>query len=145
MSHNFVFEVAIQKRFADFDMLKHVNNSIYPQYVEAARIDYFRKFIKTDLSKLLALTVELRIEYVRPAQFEDDLSVLMRTKSIGNSSMVLEYEVVNSNDKGIVYARGEVKQVSCDAKTLKPIRVPDETRMAIVELEGLSREEAHVG
>lgn len=144
MSNDFVFETAIQKRFSDFDMLQHVNNSIYPQYVEAARIDYFKKFIKTDLSKLLALTVEFQIAYVRPAQFEDDLAVVMRTKSIGNSSMVLEYEVINVREKSIVYARGEVKQVCCDARTLKPIRVPDETRLLVVELEGLSLDEAHL-
>ena len=33
----------IQIRFSDCDMLQHVNNAIYLQYFETARINFFRK------------------------------------------------------------------------------------------------------
>lgn len=144
MSTRFAFELLIQKRFADFDMFRHVNNTVYPQYVEASRLAYFGDFLSCDLSKVLGITVQFEIEYVRPAGFEDNACVLMRTKSIGNSSMVIEYEVANADDRNIVYARGEVKQVTCDALSGKPVRVPDSFRRKIVELEGMPIEEAHL-
>jgi acyl-CoA thioester hydrolase len=144
MSTRFAFELLIQKRFADFDMFRHVNNTVYPQYVEAARLSYFGEFLKVDLKKYLAFTVNFQIDYVRAASFDDSVCVLMRTKSTGNSSMVLEYEIANADDRNVVYARGEVKQVTCDAVTGKPVRVPDSFRRKIVELEGMPIEEAHL-
>ncbi len=144
MSHRFVYELKVQKRFSDFDMFRHVNNTVYPQYVEAARLDYFGNFLGSNLNELLAFTVQFHIEYVRPASFSDNCCVLMRTKSIGNSSIVLEYEVTNAEDRNIVYARGEVKQVTCEVKTGKNTRVPDAVRRKVVELEGMPPEEAHI-
>jgi acyl-CoA thioester hydrolase len=144
MSSRFIYELQIQKRFADFDMLRHVNNTTYPQYVETGRLGYFRDFLNFDITKHLAVTVQFEIEYVRAAEFSDNLSVLLKTKSIGNTSIVIEYEVVNSENRATVYARGSVKQVTCDARTGKPTRLPDSNRRVIIEKEGFPIEEAHL-
>ena len=37
----FVSDVPIQMRFNDVDALGHVNNSMYQQYFDLGRVDYF--------------------------------------------------------------------------------------------------------
>ena len=40
--------IPIQVRFSDIDMFHHVNNTIYPAYIELARLEYFREHIYMD-------------------------------------------------------------------------------------------------
>lgn len=144
MKTEYRFQTVIQKRLADYDIFRHLNNAIYPQYIETARFLYFGEFLRYDLTKYSGITVKFEIEYLRPADYADEVSVRIKTKELGRSSMVMEYEVVNAKDFSIVYARGEVKQVCCDVMTAKPIRIPDETRQAVLELECVEGDEEQV-
>lgn len=144
MKTEYRFEAKIQKRLADYDIFRHLNNAIYPQYIETARFMYFGEFLRYDLTKYSGITVKFEIEYIRPADYSDEVCVRIKTKELGRSSMVMQYEVVNAKDKSIVYARGEVKQVCCDAVTAKPIQIPEETRQAVMELEVVEEDEDKV-
>ena len=135
MKTEYRFETTIQKRLADYDIFRHLNNAIYPQYVETARFLYFGEFLDYDLSKYSGITVKFEIEYLRQADYADEVCVRIKTKELGRSSMIMQFEVGNARDKSIVYARGEVKQVCCDAFTAKPISIPDKTRQCVLDLE----------
>lgn len=135
--------IPIQVRFSDIDMFHHVNNTIYPAYIELARLEYFRDHIHMDLKKESAFTVSFEINYKRSASFDDKLEVLLRTEEIGNSSLLMDYAVVSSEDNSIVFAHGKVKQVHVDPKTGKVIKVSDEVRLKVLELEDLTKDDVY--
>lgn len=133
--------IPIQLRYSDTDMNGHINNCTYVNYVETARLEYFVNHVGFNFDEENAMTVQFEIEYKRPAKLTDKVVVLVRTEAIGNSSMSMEYAIVDEKDQGKVFAQGKVKQVVFSPMTGKPIRVSDRIRKKVVEIDGLTPEE----
>ncbi|WP_449435996.1 acyl-CoA thioesterase [Pedobacter steynii] len=55
---SFKYKTNIETRFADFDMMGHVNNATYFTYMEIARAKYWKQAVQWDWKKqvLLLLT-----------------------------------------------------------------------------------------
>lgn len=135
--------IPIQVRFSDIDMYQHVNNTVYPAYIELARLEYFRDHINADLRKESAFTVSFEINYKRSASFQDKLEVLIKTEEIGNSSLTMEYAVVSKADNSVIFAHGRVKQVHVDPKTGQVVSVSNIVRDKVMDLEDLPRDLAY--
>jgi len=45
---DFKYKTSIETRFADFDMMGHVNNAVYFTYMEIARTKYWKQAIDWD-------------------------------------------------------------------------------------------------
>lgn len=135
--------IPIQTRFSDIDMNNHVNNTVYAVHVETARVEYFKDHLKMDLNKESAFTVHFEISYKKSALFQDNLAVLLRTEEIGNSSLLMEFAVVKEDDHSTVFAQGKVKQVHFSPETGHLVRVGDAVREAVVNLEGLHKDQAY--
>jgi len=135
--------IPIQTRFSDIDMFNHVNNTVYVVHIETARVEYFKHHLKMDLNKESAFTVSFEISYKKSAMFDDKLAVLIKTEEVGNTSLLMDFAIVKENDHSTVFAHGKVKQVHVNPETGKIMRVSDGVRDAIIELEGLSRDDVY--
>lgn len=87
----------IQLRYADIDMLQHVNNARYLTFLESARTQYARDVLGWDgryetLGMVLANT---NLDFVRPTFFDDKLWVLTRTSYLGGKSFRMQYIIEN--------------------------------------------------
>ncbi|TNE53562.1 MAG: acyl-CoA thioesterase [Bacteroidetes bacterium] len=85
----------IQVRFADCDMMGHVNNAIYLQYFELARMHYFNQLVGKQWNwqkEGIVLKVN-HIEYHAPLLLEDAPEVYVFLESIGKKSFILAYEL----------------------------------------------------
>lgn len=117
----------IQVRYADIDVLGHVNNSVYFSYFEMARVHYFGQVLGKDWDwdSNGVILVKNWAEYIVPVLLTDQPLIYITVEQIGTKSFELSYEL-KVND--VVYTRGGSTMVAFDAKTSKTIEIPEEMR-----------------
>jgi acyl-CoA thioester hydrolase len=76
-------------RFADLDMLGHVNNKAYATYYETARVTYMASRGLSDGLKVGMALVRLEIDYRKEIRFPATLRLGVRLCRLGNSSLTL--------------------------------------------------------
>ena len=130
----YVYKTSFIVPFSDIDMLGHVNNAKYLTYFETARTEHFfesgRK--KIDVGKMGIIMARAEIDYKYPAKWHDELTLKMKTSSVGNSSWTYEYEIVNEKENKVV-ALGKSVQVTFDYTAQKSVPIPKEAREALLK------------
>ncbi|WP_255167281.1 acyl-CoA thioesterase [Natrononativus amylolyticus] len=89
----FTYEADIDVRLRDVDFMGHVNNAVYATYLEQAREQYFREVLGESLVDTDTVLANLTIDYVRPIQADQTVTVALTVPELGNSSLPIEYEV----------------------------------------------------
>jgi acyl-CoA thioester hydrolase len=133
---DFKYKTVIETRFADFDMMGHVNNAVYFTYMEIARTKYWLQAINWDWTKTGVVIAQASLDYVLPVFIEDKISMYVRTSRIGKSSFDLEYLLVKTkHGKEEVCSRGKTVCVAFDyaSKTAAPIPVHEREKMISFE------------
>jgi acyl-CoA thioester hydrolase len=133
----FPFYLDIQVRYADLDTLQHVNNVAIMDYVEQARIAYYRASGIWDgtIHKGFGTVVAgFKIDYLVSILYDDPVRVGVKVSHIGSKSIRYRFQVENS-ENGTVFARGEVVVVSFNHETGKSQPVPQEWREKIAAFE----------
>ncbi len=112
----------IQVRFSDLDFLGHVSNSVYAQYFDLARIDFFNEVDK--LSKTPHNVIaSVKMDMLREIRFDHEVVVDTWCSHVGNKSMTIEHHI---------YADGECATTSTsvvvgfDRKTRAAIALPED-------------------
>ena len=129
--------------WGDMDALRHVNNSRYFVWFEAARIAHFERIRASlpgagatvgfgEVGPVLAST---SCDFLRPVIYPGTVAVGVKVTEIGNSSLRMEYAVARTDALDELCARGTSVIVLVRYATLEKVRVPDEVRAAIVALE----------
>lgn len=124
----------IQVRFADLDVMEHVNNAVYLSYFEMARVHYFREILGTewDWKANGVLIVRNEIDYIQPILLNDEPEIHVFLHKIGSKSIHLKYEVWA---KGTLRTTGASIMVSFDATKMQTTEVPLAMREALNRLE----------
>lgn len=136
---NFRHQTSIAVRFADLDVLGHLNNATYLSYIEHARIEYIREVCGWQgawqtLGMILAKTI---IEYQLPVIYDDTVTVWTRCARLGGKSFDLEYLMMRQqgDNPPDIAATCTTVMVSYDYEQETTIRVPDTWRTAIIDYE----------
>lgn len=89
--------VDIQPRFADYDMFGHVNNSVYLQFMDLAKVAYFEAAMGGPLPTKgdVVVIVNVNISFFSPTLPGEPLSVVTRCTRLSLHSFTLEQRVVN--------------------------------------------------
>jgi acyl-CoA thioester hydrolase len=103
----------IKVRLYEVDILQIVNNAVYFNYFEQARIQYAKDagLLPDDnfsSEESLYYMVHNEINYIKPAFFDDELNIYTRISYIKNSSFGFEHVVENSKSKKIIAEGGGV-------------------------------------
>lgn len=105
-------ESNLKVRFAETDLLGHVNNSSYFIYLEQGRIDFFQDLEmdsqENDWNFILA---SIKCDFLRQAFFNQKLTITTQVGRIGNKSFQLVQTVCDSDtgekiahsDSAIIY------------------------------------------
>jgi acyl-CoA thioester hydrolase len=119
--------------FRDLDGLGHVNNAVYLNYLESAKVDYFREVVgAADLAQL-GIVADVQITYRSPAFFGETLDVGVRVANVGTKSIQFEFELRGPD--GRLVAEASSVHVAFDYATRKPVPVPAEWRRRIESYE----------
>ena len=120
----------VKVRFNEIDMLSILNNAVYFNYFEQARIHYVKdagllpeRGIFSD--NRLFYMARNEINYLKPAFFDDDLNIYTRISYIKNSSFGYEH-IVERKRNGDILAEGKGVVVHVDPVNKKSAVLPDE-------------------
>ncbi len=114
-------------RYAETDQMGVVHHANYAIWFEAARSEFCRlrgiDYGQIEREGMLLPVLELRVRYLQPAHYEDELDVRTWVVEIRRSLLRIQYEVWRSETK---LAEGETLQMLVAKATFKPVRFPAE-------------------
>ena len=123
--------------WGDMDSFSHVNNARYFTWMETSRIAYLHRagmgesMLEKGWGPILAA---VNCNYRRQVRYPDTIFVGARVQNIGRSSILVEHRFV-SQEANALCADGESKIVMFDYNAQRPIRVTDEVRAAIADMQ----------
>lgn len=135
----FLHKTPIQIRFNDVDIMAHVNNSVYQNYFDMARLQYFEMIFEQKMNweeKALVLA-KITIEYFNPIFLGEEIMVLSKVYKLGNKSLQMKQEIVNTITKE-VKAKNDAVLVAFLSKENGAVELPDDWRNKIIKFEALS-------
>lgn len=119
----------IQMRFADVDILGHVNNVNLQHYFDLGKSDFFGKAVGTEhlVGSEGILTANTTTSYFAQTRLGEKIYVETSVKKIGNKSITL-YQRVLSSATQEVKAESRSVMVAFDFESQESITVPDKWR-----------------
>ncbi|MDR6224150.1 acyl-CoA thioesterase [Desmospora profundinema] len=124
MKHEFQLVV----RSTDVDMIGHVNNAKYLEYMEWARFDWMKQLglgmSQIQKRGLLPVVVHIGIDYRKELRLDDSVTVVTEPLRLGNKSSVVRQRILT--EKGEVACEAEVTSVVIDAQTRRATEPPQE-------------------
>ena len=140
MLEDFTHVTTIKTRFADMDIMNHVNNVTFFVYFEIVRLEYFDHIRLHELRKtgvegpaVVSQTCNYRGQVFHPST----LRAGVRCSRIGTKSITVEYEVY-LEDTDTLVADGVTVISWVDYKNAKSAPLPDVLRERIEAYEGRS-------
>jgi acyl-CoA thioester hydrolase len=124
----FVTESKVRVRYAETDQMGVVYHSHYFQYFEVARAEAIRElgFTYADMEKMGTImpVIEVQCRYLRPALYDDLLTVKVILKELPQHHKIEFYQEVY-NEKGELLVSGKVILYFMEAKTMKRSSMPE--------------------
>ena len=126
----------IQIRFGDIDMMGHVNNGVQLSYLDLGRMDYFEKVYGQTINwnDAALLVAHLEIDYLSPILLRDKIEVCTQIHKIGNKSVSMTQNIVDSNT-GELKTKTTQVMVAYSQELGKSIEVPETLKIRIREFE----------
>ena len=137
MPKGFKYSLELQTRYADFDMMEHLNNATYVTYFELVRVKYFEEVLNWDFDKLWNVVAKIEIDYKIPLLPNDKPKIFIKCSYVGNKSFILTYLLVDANDETKVYSNATSVQVCIEPNGGATAQIPVEIKSKIEEYEEL--------
>ena len=137
-STDFRHVLPIQIRFNDVDKFGHVNNTIYFQFYDTAKTDYFAAVCPdVDWETVAIVVVKIEAEFLSQIKAGEHISARTRVVKIGNKSFQLDQDIINT-DTQEVKCRCMSVMVLYDLLHHQTMAFPDSWRESICQYDGLS-------
>lgn len=122
----------IPVRWGDMDSYGHVNNTLYIQYLEEARVAWFERLgINMNNVPQGPVVLQTLHTYLKPVVHPATVVIELYAGPVGNSSLVLEHRLSTLEDPETLYGEGHCKLVWIDHDTNRSVPVPDALRQAL--------------
>ncbi len=137
--HNtkFSHKVPVQIRFNDVDVVGHVNNAMFFQFLDFARMHYFNAVFKgiIDWRKKSLILAKMEMEYFEPVFLEDKISVCTKIEKIGNKSIQMHQHIVKDTKEEELVASCVSVLVGYDYKEQVSISIPSAWKEKVLSYE----------
>lgn len=124
----FNYSIQLRVAYADTDQMGYVYYGNYARYYEIARVESLRSLGLTyralEKDGIMMPVVENHSKYIRPAQYDELLTIKVIIRSLPEKRITFEYEVYNEEEKLINL--GETILAFVSAETRRPSKAPDE-------------------
>ena len=119
-------EVKVRVRYAETDQMGYCYYGNYAAFYEVARVDALRK-IGVSYSELEELNYQMpvldfNIKYIKPAFYDDELSILCKIPQLPKLRIKFNYECYNQKKEIINF--GSTTLVFINKLTKKPVNCP---------------------
>jgi acyl-CoA thioester hydrolase len=136
MEPQFRFSLPIQVRFNDVDIMGHVSNTVYLNYFDAGKIDYFDNILPDlDYVNIGVVGASIKTEYLKPIAMRDEIYVETRISVLGTKSFTMEHRLVNM-ENGELLSTCTAVIVCYDVHNKHSQPIPENWRQNIINHEG---------
>lgn len=128
-------KISFRVRYGETDQMGVVYHGNYAQYLEMARIEWLRdlgiSYKELEASGVMLPVVNLSVKYLKPAMYDDILTVIVKLKKIPTVRIIFDYEILNQN--GELLSEANTVLAFMDGATKRPIRCPKSILSKIVK------------
>ncbi len=131
-------ETRLKVRSYELDFFQHVNNAVYLNYIEQARVEVLESagFTLDDFlaQKILPVVVNININYRRMSHLNDEIVIFTHVSRVGTSSFVMRHEAYNLTCGNVPSFDADVTHAVIDTTTGKSTPIPDRLRQKLSTL-----------
>ena len=124
----------VRVRYAETDQMNVVYYGNYAQYFEVGRVESIRQLGYTykdmEASGVIMPVVDLHVKYLRPATYDDLLTVKTQIRELPTAHHIDFYQDVY-NEKGKMLTSGKVTLYFLEQATRKKTNIPEPMRKAL--------------
>jgi acyl-CoA thioester hydrolase len=123
--------------WSDEDAFGHVNNVVFLRWCEEGRVQYLHRiplWSDAPSSGVGPIIASVHCDYREQVRYPDTVDIGTKVERIGTSSIRLRQTLVSRNDN-VVVAEAHATLVLFDYTQQRPVRVPDDLRQRIADLE----------
>lgn len=121
-----MLNLTITPRFCELDGLNHINNAVYLEWFEQARIPLFKIFTPDlDVKKWRLIIARNEIDYLAPLQFGEQVTIKTYLEKIGSSSMTIVHECWADQTK---VAAGKTVMIHYDYQNNQSVPIDSKAR-----------------
>jgi acyl-CoA thioester hydrolase len=135
MDNTAVFKniIPIQVRFSDIDMLGHVSNTVYQNYYDSGKMNYFFEVLPDmDFVNIGVVGASVKIDYYKPIYMNTRILVKTRVAMIGNKSITMEHLLINEDTCDIM-SSSSIVLVCYSIKERLSIPIPEHWKENILK------------
>ncbi|MFY2506873.1 acyl-CoA thioesterase [Vibrio pectenicida] len=124
--------------WGEMDAFQHVNNVVYFQYFESARLSYFSKInllVDSSQTTIGPVLAETSCKYKLPITYPDTLLIGAKVIDLQEDRFTMEYQIV-SKKIGKICTQGQATCVMFDFINNCKAQLPSEIKQGILDLEG---------
>jgi len=119
-------DVQIRVRYSETDQMSYVYYGNYASYFEVARVEAFRhigfSYKEMEEAGIMMPVLEYKTKYIKPAKYDDLLTIRVRIKQKPGIRITFEYEIYNDDE--ILLTIAETTLVFVNGTTGKPAFPP---------------------
>lgn len=125
----------IEVRYADVDLMGHVNNAKFLTYIEHARARYFMEACNWDWKKMGMVLARAEIDFKKPILLTCRPVVWIRTVRLGKTSFTQQNLIAEAGQPELVYAETTSIMVHVDYNNGRPLPIPGLYKDAVSKYE----------
>ena len=114
--------IQVRVRYAETDQMGYVNYGNYATYLEVARVETFRaigfSYKEMEEDGVLMPVLEYKTKYIRPAKYDDLLTIKIKVAELPKVRIRFEYEIYNEKEELLNVS--ETTLVFIDSKSNRP-------------------------
>lgn len=122
------YQTKLRVRYSETDKMGYVYYGNYPQYYEVGRVELMRSlgfsYRHLEDMGIMMPVLSLSVRYLRPAYYDDELTIKTMIREMPASRVRFEYEIFNI--EGQMVNMGEAVLGFINANTRRPMRPPKE-------------------
>ncbi|MEN9304365.1 MAG: hypothetical protein RL264_2794 [Bacteroidota bacterium] len=126
MEINYCFPYQIRVRYGETDQMGYCYYGNYASYLEVGRVEALRSlgssYKSMENEGVMLPVLDLQIKYIRPAKYDDLLTIETCITRIEGSRIFFEYRILNEKNELLIKASTTLVFVS--QETMKPIAPP---------------------
>jgi acyl-CoA thioester hydrolase len=119
------FTYTLRVPYADTDVMGFLHHSNYARYYETARWEMFRAlgipYREIEDSGYLFPVVGMQIKYIKPAHYDDQLTIITRVSEVRGPRVVFNYKMYDSGNSLINKAEIHLALIEKESKKLSEL------------------------
>jgi acyl-CoA thioester hydrolase len=124
----FVYETQVRVRYAETDQMGYVYYGNYATFFEVARVEMLRSlgtsYKQLEEQGIMMPVTELNCKYIRPAKYDELLTIRVTMREMPHIRIRFEYEVFN--EQGKLTTQGDTQLAFVDSERKRPCPAPED-------------------